>query len=40
MTELFCDNCKREFEGDESLMNAAIAWCPDCEEDLNVPFIW
>lgn len=31
--KILCDRCKREFEGDEELVDRFDVLCPDCEED-------
>lgn len=37
--KILCDNCKREFEGDEELMESlGKVLCPDCTSDLDIEF--
>ena len=39
-TELLCDNCKREFSGDEDLMEKlGEVICDECKEDREVELL-
>lgn len=34
--DILCDNCKREFEIEEDLVDNRELLCPECKQDLDI----